>query len=226
MASGEMQYLHKETRLNLEPPALSSVATIRVPSASSQARGYRKLTRDNSVEDETTFRYKNLATTSSIYHRQWHDSPRSFLWRILEDGTLLSIRAVDVCRKANAADAPMILNFHFEVPIQTGCVAFADSEEHDALSVFVLDQAYQLYWFTLRPDYFRKRAAVDAGLSELCKVQSPAGLGFKHPHRLVAVNTECLLITVNDGGMIRLDRTKCHECKSVPLLTLSMANCP
>ena len=218
MDLGETQYLFKETRLNLEPPASSNVVTIRVPANSSHGRSHRKPTRENSFEDETTFRVKNLATASAIYHRHWHDTPRSFLWRVLEDGTLLSIRAVDVCKKAQVADAPLVLNFHFSVPIQPGCVAFADPEEHDALCVFVLDQAYQLYSFTLRPDLFRKRAAVDAGLSELGKVQAPAGLGFKHPHRMVAVTAETLLVTVNDGGMIRLDKSKTHERELLPNL--------
>ncbi|KAF5008223.1 hypothetical protein FDECE_5498 [Fusarium decemcellulare] len=223
MDSGETQYLFKETRVNLDSTASSSVVTIRVPSNSIHGRNHRKNGRDNSGEDETTFRLKNLATSSSIYHRQWHDTPRSFLWRILEDGTLLSIRAVDVCKKAQAPDAPLVLNFHFSVPIQPGCVAFSDPEEHDSLCVFVLDQAYQLYTFTLRPDLFRKRAAVDAGLSELGKVQAPAGLGFKHPHRMVAVTAETLLVTVNDGGMIRLDKNKSHEA-SAPLWKESFFN--
>lgn len=211
MDPGETQYLFKETRLNLEPPSSSSVVTIRVSPQSNHGHRQRKADRDGSIEDETTFRQKNLATASSIYHRQWHDSPRSFLWRVLEDGTVLSIRAVDVYKKAQAADAPLILNFHFSVPIQPGCVAFSDPEEHDSLCLFVLDQTYQLYTFTLRPDLFKKRAAVDAGLSELGKVQTPAGLGFKHPHRMVAVTAETLLVTVNDGGMIRLDKNKSNE---------------
>ncbi|KAI5466737.1 nucleoporin Nup120/160-domain-containing protein [Mariannaea sp. PMI_226] len=210
MESSEIHYLFKETRLNLEPPTSSSVVSIRVPALSNPGRSQQKNARDDSVEDETTFRFKNLATASSIYHRQWHDSPRSFLWRVLEDGTTLSIRAVDVCKKAQAADAPLVLNFHFAVPIKPGCVAFSDPEEHDSLCVFVLDQSNYLYQFTLRPDFFRKRSAVDAGLSELGKVQFPAGLGFKHAHRMVAVSAETLLVTVNDGGMMRLDKNKDH----------------
>jgi nuclear pore complex protein Nup160 len=211
MDSGDTQYLFKETRVNLDPPTSSSIVTIRVPSNSIHSRNHRKPAQENLAEDETTFRLKNLATSSSIYHRIWHDTPRSFLWRILEDGTLLSIRAVDVCKKTQAAEYPIVLNFHFSVPIQPGCVAFSDPEEHDSLCVFVLDQAYQLYSFTLRPDLFKKRSAVDAGLSDLGKVQAPAGLGFKHPHRMIAVNAETLLVTVNDGGMIRLDKNKAHE---------------
>lgn len=213
MDSGEIQYLFKETRLNLEPPAPTSVVSIRVPSKNGNGRSQRRIAHDSSTEDETTFRLKNLASASSIYHRKWHDTPRSFLWRILEDGTVLSIRAVDVCKKDKTPDAPLVLNFNFSVPIQTGCVALSDPEEHDALCVYVLDQSSQLYTFTLRPEFFRKRTAIDAVLSELCKVQSPAGLSFKSPHRLVAVTANTLLVTVSDGGMIRFDKTRNDDCE-------------
>lgn len=211
MVQAETQYLFKETRLTLEPPSSSSVVTVRVPSSSSSRSFGRKQNGDTSVEDETTFRHRNLATASSIYHRKHHDSPRSFLWRILEDGTLLSIRSVDVCNKDANSEAPKILHFRFTTPIQPGCVTLADAEEHDSLSVFVLDQSYQLFTFTLRPDLFRKRTAVDASLPDIGKSFAPTGLGFKHPHRLVAVSTKTLLLTVNDGGIIRLDKNRTDQ---------------
>lgn len=207
MDSGETQYLFKETRLNLEPPSPSSVVTVRVPAS---GPGKRKQIHDanslGGVEDETTFRTKNLASAASVYHRKWHDSPRSFLWRVLEDNTVLSIRTVDVCRKDKAADTPLVLNFHFATPIIPNCVALADPREHDALCLFVLDQSHVLWTFTLRPDLFRKRTAIDAGLAELAKRHSPTGLTFKYPHRMEAVSSDILLVTVNDGGMMRFDR--------------------
>lgn len=207
MASGEMQYLYKETRLNLEPPSASSVVSVRVP-ASTAGYGRRRQANNGGIEDETTFRSRNLASAASIFHRQWHDAPRSFLWRVLDDGTTLSVRAVDLSRKDKAgADAPLVLNFHFETPLLPGCVALADPRAHDALCIFVLDQTHVLWTFTLRPDLFRKRSAVDAGLSDLAKRYAPTGLSFKHPHRMVAVSADTLLVTVNDGGMMRLDKT-------------------
>ncbi|KAG6000297.1 hypothetical protein E4U43_001639, partial [Claviceps pusilla] len=212
MDSGEMQYLFKETRLNLEPPAATSVVNIRVPSKTGNSRSQqRRIAYDSSTDEETAFRIKNLASDSSIYHRKWHDSPRSFLWRVLEDEFVLSIQAADVYKKDKTADTPLVLNFNFGVPIQAGCVAFSDPEEHDALCVFVLDQWSQLFTFTLRPDFFRKRTALDAVLSEVCKVQSPTGLSFKTPHRLVAVTANTLLVTVSDGGLIRLDKTRSDD---------------
>lgn len=213
MDSGDTQYLYKETRLNLEPPAAASVVTIRVPSLSGTGDGFDSKITVGAAEDETAFRRKNLATATSLYHRQFHDTPRGFLWRVLEDGHLLSVRAADVCRHNKTQDASLVLNFHFSVPIQPGCVALADPQEHDALCLFVLDTSSHLYTFTLRPDLFRKRTAVDAGLSDLAKVQAPAGLGFKYPHRMVAVSANTLLVTVNDGGMIRLDRNQADDGK-------------
>jgi nuclear pore complex protein Nup160 len=211
MDPGETQYLFKETRLSFEAPAAASIVTLRVPSSTGGARGLRRLANDASIEDDTAFKRKNLATASSIYHRKWHDTPRSFAWRVLENDTVLSVRAVDVCKKDKSVDAPLVLNFHFAAPIQPGCVAFADREGHDALHLFVLDQTYHLYTFMLRPDLFRKRSAIDANLADLAKVQAPAGLGFKHPHRLIALSTDALLITVNDGGMIRLGKSTAED---------------
>lgn len=213
MDPGEPQYVFKETRLNLEPPSPASVATIRMPLKHNGIRHQQRPALDSSAELETAFKLRNLASSASIFHRKWHDTPRSFLWRVLEDGMLLSIRAADVC-KGKAPDAPLVLNFSFSVPIQPGCVALGDPEEHDALCIFVLDQTAQLYTITLRPDLFRKKTAVDAGLPELVRIQPPTGLGFKSPHRLVAVTTNTLLVTVSDGGMIRFDRARPDDGKS------------
>ena len=214
MDPSESQFLCKETRVNLEPPSNSSVVTVRVPASSTSSK--RQKTSDD-FEDETTFRTKNLAIASSIYHRQHHDFPRSFLWRVLDDGTTLSIRAVDLCRKDKGTpDAPLVLNLCFATPLLQNCVALADPEEHDALCVFALDRAHVLWTFTLRPDLFRRRSAVDAGLSELVRRQAPAGLSFKHPHRLEAVSANMILVTVNDGGMMRFDRAQPEDGSSSP----------
>ncbi|GJC99735.1 DNA repair protein rad51 [Colletotrichum higginsianum] len=219
MDSADTQYLYRETRLNLEPASASSIVNIRVPSLTSNGRGATcKLTNgDNNVsEDEVAFRLKSLAPASSIYHRKWHDAPRSFLWRLLEDGLVLSLRVVDTCRQEKVVDAPLVLNFRFTVPIQPSCVAFADPREHDALSMFVLDESNFLYSFTLRPDFFRKRSAIEAGPGDACKVYQPKVFGFKHPHRMVAASTDQVVISLHDGGLVRLDRNKTQDSTSNP----------
>ncbi|KAF6844156.1 DNA repair protein rad51 [Colletotrichum musicola] len=221
MDAADTQYLYRETRLNLESASASSIVNIRVPSLTSTGRGVtRKLTNGNSEkhvsEDEVAFRLKNLAPASSVYHRKWHAAPRSFLWRLLEDGLVLSLRVVDTCRPEKASDAPLVLNFRFSVPIQSSCVAFADPREHDALSMFVLDESNYLYTFNLRPDFFRKRSSIEAVPGEACKVYQPKVFGFKHPHRMVAVNPDQVVISLHDGGLVRLDRNKAHDSSSNP----------
>lgn len=213
MAPGEVHYVYKETRLNLEPQSASSTVQLRVPATrtSSHSRSSSRITNDGSVsEDEKTYRVKNLATASSIYRRKHHDSPRSFLWRVLENDTVLSIRAADVCKRQKEPDATLVLQLRFASPLRTSCIGFADCAEHDAVTVFAVDHANVLHSITLRPDAFRRRSVTD-NFSEACKSYSPPGFGFKYPHRLVAVSPDQLIVTMHDGGILRFDRNKSHE---------------
>jgi nuclear pore complex protein Nup160 len=215
MAFREAQYLFKETRLSLEPPSSAAVVNIKVPIPQFQVRtaSRRQTNGDfNATEEELAFRRKNLASASSVFHRRWHDSPRSFLWRILEDGTILSVRAVDVCKQEKVPDTPLVLNFHFSMPIRPSCLALADSKDHDALYIFVMDQDNFLHSLTLRPDAFRKRSFIDSAIPDLCKSYRPSQIhNFKHPHRLVADSADHVVVTLHDGGIIRMDRNTEHD---------------
>ena len=213
MVSRDFEILYKETRLNLEPASQSSTIQIRVapPSAYARASSSRS---SSSADDERGYRSKSLATASSIYYRKHHNhSPRGFLWRVLDHGTVLSLRVADVCKQQKEADAPLILNLRFAAAIRPSCVGFADAEDNDALCVHVVDYSNQLWSITLRPDPFRRRTATDSGLGDACKSYSPPGFGFKHPHRLEVVNFNQLIVTMHDGGILKFDRTKGLECK-------------
>lgn len=215
MDSRNTQYLYQETRVNLEPSSTAAVVNIKVPSPTTGRSAQRvRNTENTTTEDENAFRLRNLATASSVYHRKWHDSPRSFLWRLLEDRTVLSIRSIDVAKQEKGPDAPQILNFRFSVPIQPACISFADPREHDALSMFVLDDADCLYSFTLRPDYFRKRSAIEAGPGEACKVYQPSVFSFKRPHRMIAASSDRVVVALHDGGLVRLDRNRANDGES------------
>ncbi|KAK3396546.1 nucleoporin Nup120/160-domain-containing protein [Sordaria brevicollis] len=215
MSARDFEILYKETRLNLEPSTSSSTVQIRVGSKNQSS--FRSTTSAsaraiNAADDEKTYRIKNLATASSVYYRKHHVSPRGFHWRVLENDTVLSIRAADVCKPNHsnqhndAPDAPLVLNLRFPSPIRTSCIGFSDPETLDALCVHVIDQSNQLHTITLRPDHFRKRQATEGGLGDLCKSYSPSGFGFKQPHRLVVVNHEHLIVTMHDGGILRFDK--------------------
>lgn len=214
MAPQDLRFICKETRLGLEPPSASSIVIIRVSSSATHSRSNsRRLNGIESsvLEEEKAYRLKNLSTASSIYHRKHHSSPRSFLWRILEEGTVLSIRVVDVCRQEKEPDAQLILNLQFQSAIRPFCVSFADPKEHDSLTVFALDHTNTLYTVTLRPDIFRKRSVAENGLGEACKAYLSSAFSFKHPHRLVAVSSDQLVVTLHDGGLLKFDRNKSHD---------------
>ncbi|KAI1265054.1 nucleoporin Nup120/160-domain-containing protein [Xylariaceae sp. FL1019] len=212
MATREPSYAFKEARLSLEPTSPTAVVDIQLPDPSNTAPR-RQIKASAGASDQTVaFRARNCATASAVYHRKHHHFPGSFLWRVLDDSHVLSIRAIDVCKPDKASDATLVLNFYFPNQIRPSCVALADPQDHDALAVYVVDQVGQLYTLFLRPDSFRKRSFVENGLGDVCKVHMPAALkgGFKTPFRLIAVNSNQLVIALTDGGNLRLDKNASH----------------
>ncbi|KAK9780782.1 putative Nucleoporin Nup120/160 [Seiridium cardinale] len=207
MAPRDPLYLHKETRLNLEPSSPALIVDLKLSTGSTNGRGTKRA--NGGDEDDKVFRSKNCATASSIYHRTHHAEPKSFLWRVLDGSTLLSIRCIDVCKTKKAPDANLVLNLRFSQPIRSSCVALSDPRDHDALSVFVIDLANQLYTITLKPEHFRKRSTSE--ISDSCRIQTIQALGFKAPHRLVAADDNLLVVTTHDGGIVRLDRNRNHD---------------
>lgn len=212
MNSRDLRILFRETRLNLDP-APSFVVPIQIPSPgiNRRAASHRAQGGATSIADEERlYRAKALATASSLYHRKHRRSPKSFLWRVLENETVLSIRVADVCKQRNESNASLVLNLQFANPIRSHCLDFADPVDHDALCVFVVDHVNQLYSITLRPDMFRKRNVAESGIVDACKVYSPPSFGLKHPFRLAAVDADQVIVAMHDGGILRFDRNRAH----------------
>ncbi|KAL7628133.1 hypothetical protein AAE478_002331 [Parahypoxylon ruwenzoriense] len=198
-------YFFKETRLSLEPSTGAYIVDIKLPTANSQAWSQRQTSKSSRAAARSD---ASRATSSAIYCRKHHGFPKAFLWRVLGgDNTILSIRTVDICKPKKASDTNLILNFHFQHPIRPTCVALSDPSDHDALSIFALDTANQLYTIFLRPDSFRKRSFAESGLGDSCKVYQPnAFRNFKHPYRLIAVSDDQLVATTSDGGHILFNK--------------------
>jgi nuclear pore complex protein Nup160 len=218
-------YAYKETRLNLDPATEGSTISIRLPSPSgstwSSKHTKRSSVADISVaEDENQFKQRHLASAASIYHRQYHKSPRSFLWRVLEDGRVLSIRAVDISKQTNAADSDLTLRLSFQDGIKPGCIAFSDSSEHDVLSAFVLTESHHLYTLSLRPDYFRKASSTEDNVGDWCKIYVSSAFPFKRPHRMVALSADELLASAIDGSLLRLTKQSGGDGKVHNILRL------
>jgi nuclear pore complex protein Nup160 len=210
----DLIFRHKETRLNTVSSIPASTVAIRLPAHgaptwSSRTTQKRPLPVEvPPAEDETAFKQRYLASAASIYHRQYHTG-RSFLWKVLEDGKVFSIQAVDFAGELDASKAAsghLTLRFYLPSPIRPGCVALADSLKHDVLNVFFLTESNHLYTLTLRPEFFRRRSSTEDNVPEWCHTFHPAAFSFRHPHRLIAIDADELLVSTHEGALLRLER--------------------
>ncbi len=209
MESSTPIFSYKGTKLDLNPVTSASIVSIFLPQPSASSRTTQRRSQIAEIpvaEDDVSFRRHHLASAASIYHRVSHSSPRSFLWRVLEDGKVLSIQAVDVSRSKNTTDANITLRLTFPYTIKPGSVALSDSNEHDVLNVFVLVDSKLVYTLSLRPEYFRKPTSTEDNVLDWCKIYASPGLHMKRFHRLVALNPNELLISLDDGSLLKLAR--------------------
>ena len=238
--------LYKETRIGTEVPISSSttgpnVINIRLPShrvsathpprrrsvqlRSSSPSSQRGTTTEKQRDIEAIFSYSNLARAASIFFRRDEASPRSILYRVLEDWEVLSIQAVDVVDDVNEPTSGLhtaapVLRFHFPEKIRDNCVAFADVPNKDDLKVYVMTVVNTLYTLTLKGGTLRDgggtvatRAGRGGGIglgnlqeSEYCKTYYPSTFSLHSPHFLVAVDHERILVSLQDGTLLKLER--------------------
>lgn len=203
-------YAYKEVRVSSDPVDAASVRSIRLPNphGSSRPLSRRKSSRDGSrTIDENSFARAHLATSAAIYFRHSKKHPRSFLWRVLEEGTVLGLQCIDLNKSsATASDASQVLRLIFPSPIRPAGIAFADSDKHNCLYVFALTAANDLYTLTLPAHFFSQQSSADEHIDTWCKTFQPSSFSFRYPHRLVARNEAELLVSLHDGGLLRLTR--------------------
>ncbi|QSZ28898.1 hypothetical protein DSL72_003404 [Monilinia vaccinii-corymbosi] len=201
---------YKEIRLNLDSPIHNSTIAIRLPAHGTPAPriGQRRShgTELPIAEDERAFKQRHLATAGSIYHRTHDGFPRSYLWRVLEVGRVLSVQVVDVLKEQNTTDAHLTLRLQLPSAIKSGCVAFADCKEHVYVSAFILTETHHLYTLRLWPEFFRNPSSTENNVGNWCKSYISSAFSFKKPHRMTALNANELLIANLDGGLLKLDR--------------------
>lgn len=204
-------YLYTEARLDIEPTYPNS--TLHIPTESTSLFSGRKRARPDdgdADQDEDSYARKHIATEGSIFFRRKNKSPRSFLWRVLEDRKLLEIQSVDLVQsRRSTQESVLSYALTFANPIRHNGVAFADPEERDSLEIFVLTEKNELYTFSLRKDILLKGSvptSTDFDPSSCYKCFTPSSFSFRHPYKLVATSSLELLISLHDGGLLRLDR--------------------
>ncbi|KAI9886438.1 MAG: hypothetical protein M1823_001756 [Watsoniomyces obsoletus] len=211
------QYLFKETRVDLEPDTPTSVVVVPLPgqdrlaALSSRILPRRQQSTAHAAsiaEDETTFVKDHLASAASLFFRQNDVYPRSVLWRVLSARRTLAVRFVDFTRDPkDEPEAPLELRFVFSDTIRPAAVSIAEDEATETLVVFVLTTSNDLYTIPLRPDTFRETARSQKDTpTSWCQIYRSPSFAFRYPHRLVARSAQELVVTLHDGGLLRLTR--------------------
>ena len=204
-------YLHKETRVDLQPAHPKSTVHFQLPSTSAftlTSQIQRKIiTSPSSSKTEEEFTKQNVASHGSLYFRPTTKYPRGILWRCLEDNTTLELRSADLNKNEDETqEAFLILRFGFPSSIRPEGVALADQSDQDILNLFVLTKSNDLYTITLRSGLFCRVEASEGDFSRWCKVFKPSLLTISTPHRLTASSSSELLVALSDGRLMRLVR--------------------
>lgn len=211
MAPIQAPCLYTETRLDLDEASPGSTIELVLPSSNAsiarRSPNRHAASRQPQVQDENAFAKQHLTTEASVFFRRPERSPRVFLWRILDSRTVLELQAIDLSQDRSVqGDAVLTLQLRFPRPLRPFGVAFADPDERDALCVFALTDAGDLYTLTIRREMFVKVAAAEADMSEWCKVFQPSAFSFQLPYRLFAISALELVVSLHNGGMLRLMR--------------------
>ncbi|KAL8905983.1 MAG: hypothetical protein Q9207_002314 [Kuettlingeria erythrocarpa] len=199
-----------ETRVDLEPVGQSPVVQIQLPSSGTFSRAThprrRIITSTAACQNDEAYTRSCLASAGSLYFSHSRRYPRSFLWRVLDNSKVLELRSVDLSKDGRESrEATVVLQLVFSSTIRKGCVALAD-DGNDVLSVFVLTRSNELFTLAVQTQVFCDIAASEVDLGAWCNTFSPPTLRPCNPVRLVAGSPEQLVVTLDDGGILKLNR--------------------
>ncbi|GMG41308.1 unnamed protein product [Aspergillus oryzae var. brunneus] len=171
-----MAKIYKDTKVDLRPYSSNAVVNIQIPThASTQSRARFSISSSVGADepiakDEEEFSRRHLSSQGSIYFRKRTVYPRSFLWRVVNDSKVLEIQCVDLTKGGIEHSVySNTIRLDFQEEILPSCVDFADLEDHEVLSVFVITASKQLYTLSLRPEFFRRTSAIDNNVLDWCK---------------------------------------------------------
>ncbi|KAJ5698565.1 hypothetical protein N7462_000570 [Penicillium macrosclerotiorum] len=208
-----MAKIYKDTRVDLQPFSLSTVANIQISTREGAFRRPHFSISSSSqpevpiAKDEDEFARRYLATQGAVYFRKRKTYPRTFVWRVVDDNKVLELKCADLTKSGTEhSEYNITLRLHFPDQILPSGVALSDVEDHEILSVFVITASKHLHTLSLRPEFFRRLESIDDNVTEWCKTCVPAPLSFSHPHRLYASSPLELFISLDNGALLRLTR--------------------
>ncbi|KAL5116721.1 hypothetical protein ACEQ8H_005333 [Pleosporales sp. CAS-2024a] len=210
--------LYREARLNIEPAFPGSTIVFTLPASSLTTFGSRTAAKRTVLperypdQDEDAYTRRHLASDGSLFFRQHHAYPRSFLWRLLHNRTAIELQSVDLDHDiSHRFEANLTLMLQFPSPLRPFCVAFAEPTDRDALTVFAITTSNDLYHLTLPRDFFSNPAASDLDIETWCRRSEPTLFSGRIPYRLVAVDVDHVLVALDDGAICRMHWDKASQ---------------
>lgn len=213
--------LYQETRLSTDPLSPDQVLEFDVPSHSSHyafatraSPKRRRIDRTSPIADEDDFTRACLASQSGIYFRPRDSStslstePHSILWRVLEKRTILELQAADLYYDSDVREEHNItLRLRFPSAIRPNGVAFAQNAA-GKLVIFIIPKGGELFEFVLPKHAFSRPNALDSSVEAEPWFTSdvPNALTYLTPHTLRAESATRLWASLNDGGIVKLER--------------------
>jgi hypothetical protein len=212
MAAARAPFLYTETRLNLDQSYTNSTVEIILPSTGSsfgvQSGSKRSVVSGVEVgSDIATFTRDHIASEGSVYFRRDERYPRSFLWRLLDDKKVLEVQSVDLSQDASEkTDAILTLLLRFPAAIRPFCIAFGDPDERDALNIFAITTANELWTLTIPREFFVSLKSTEDVNMDWCRVMVPSIFSTYQPYRLFAASARQLFVSMTNGSVARLTR--------------------
>lgn len=202
--------LFTEARLNIEATSHESVLHIHA-GKTAVSNELRSQPQKSSIgyQDEHDFAKHHLASESSIFFRQSRRSPRNILWRVLDERRAVHIESVDLLQDSrNRTDSLLSFVVTFADPIRLGGLAFVDGQDRDAVHCFALTTSNQLISVTLRKELLNARIPLSADFDASGCIDQfgLSSFSFRHPYKLFALTPTDLLISLHDGGLLRLEK--------------------
>lgn len=210
--------LFKETKIGNECVPGQIIIQLKLPSSANlrslpnfnrNSRPQRHvLKKKPSCPGEEEFARSVLSCAGSIHFGTAGRYPRSIAWRTLQNKKVLELRSVDLSKSdGEKREATIVIQLAFSNAIWDGGVALADPEDQDFLNVFVLTKDSELYTLTINRDFFCHAIASEEEIVRWYKIFKPSSFSMGIPHRLIAVNSLQLAVSLGNGKLLILKRS-------------------
>lgn len=213
-----MLNLYTETAFEVVPATSASTTEVLIPRKNGSIERSRNPLKHQSRRkefpvDQQTFAAQQLASESSIYFRQSKSYPRTFIWSVREDATILQIQCADLARSENdTKEAYHTLRFEFQDPIIHRGVTFADLEKGDILHVFVCTNKNEIFNLQIPTDTFRDPSNLKSrNVQSWCKALDSSSLKLHTAHHIYAATPLEIFISFTNGKLQRLKRRSGDE---------------